>query len=90
MKNTPAYLQKLEQLLKVLQFKLRYEKGGFKPGACTIENQRVIVINKYFDTPSRIQAIIEVMQQTPITPTADLDANSRKLLSEIMQTKIEV
>ena len=53
-KYTPAYLQKLEDLLKENNYVLRNEKGNFKSGYCILQDKRVIVINKFATIESRI------------------------------------
>lgn len=63
---TTRTLDKLEALLKSLNYKVRYEKGNFKTGACVIESSRVIVINKFSDLESRITAIISLLKTIEI------------------------
>lgn len=62
MKFTKAQLQKIEDILKHQGYKLRYEKGNFNSGYCLVEQNRIIVINKFFDTQARGQALWEIMQ----------------------------
>ena len=40
-------LEKLEQLLRSGGYRVRYEKGNFKTGACVLQNSKVVVINKF-------------------------------------------
>ena len=37
---TPHTLEKLEILLKTAGYKVRYEKGNFKTGACLLQNSK--------------------------------------------------
>ena len=60
-KYTPAYLKKLEDLLKDNGYDVRYEKGNFKSGFCILEAKKVVVINKFSTIESRIQALIEIV-----------------------------
>lgn len=60
-KFTPAYLKKLEELLKEQTYEVRYEKGNFRSNYCLIEAKRVVVINKFSTLESRIQALIEII-----------------------------
>ncbi len=55
-------LDKLEQLLKSLDYKVRYEKGNFKTGACILENSRVIVVNKFSNLESKILSLAGLLQ----------------------------
>jgi hypothetical protein len=61
-KFTPAYLKKLEETLKECSYEVRYEKGNFKSGYCLLEAKKVVVINKFSTLESRIQALVEILQ----------------------------
>lgn len=67
MKYTKAQLLKIEDILKTQGYKLRYEKGNFNSGFCVVEQNKVIVINKFFDSQARGQVLWEIIQ------TLDLD-----------------
>ena len=60
-KYTPAYLKKLEDLLKDNGYDVRNEKGNFKSGFCILEDKKVAVINKFSTIESRIQALVEIV-----------------------------
>ena len=60
---TPTTLQKFEQLFREAQYVVRYEKGNFKAGYCILQDKKVVVINKYFDTESRINSLLEILSQ---------------------------
>lgn len=60
-KFTPAYLKKLEEILKEQAYEVRYEKGNFRSNYCLLEAKRVVVINKFSSLESRIQALIEII-----------------------------
>ncbi|MEY3444596.1 MAG: hypothetical protein RLZZ519_2877 [Bacteroidota bacterium] len=89
MKPTKQLQEKLEALFKVLEFKVRYEKGSFKSGYCIIEEQNVVVINKFFPMESKVGALIEILRQVDVDETK-LDENERKLLHKVRQTEIQL
>lgn len=60
-KYTNNTLNKLEDLLKKQQYKIRYEKGNFKAGYCLINANKVAVVNKFFTQESRINALIDII-----------------------------
>jgi hypothetical protein len=62
-KFTPAYLKKLEDVLKEGGYEVRYEKGNFKSGYCLLELKKVVVVNKFSTLESRIQALLEIINQ---------------------------
>lgn len=55
---TQHTLDKLEQLLKEIGYKVRYEKGNFKTGSCLMENNKIIVVNKFSNLESKITALV--------------------------------
>jgi hypothetical protein len=48
--------------LKECSYEVRYEKGNFKSGYCLLEAKKVVVINKFSTLESRIQALVEILQ----------------------------
>ncbi len=60
-KYTTTSLEKLEQLITELGYKIRYEKGNFKAGYCIINTTKVCVINKFFTQESRINTLLEIV-----------------------------
>ena len=82
-------LEKLETLLKTTGYRVRYEKGNFKTGACLLQNSRVIVINKFAGLESKILSISE------LAGTLDLDYNlldekQKAFVQQLKQTKLEL
>lgn len=65
-KNTPANLQKIEQILKDLNYVIRYEKGNFQAGHCIVKNKKVIIVNKFYTTEARIAAFLELITEVDI------------------------
>lgn len=63
---TTHTLEKLEQLLSKLGYKVRYEKGNFKSGSCILEAHKVIVINKFSNLDAKIAAMIQLVQQSTV------------------------
>jgi len=60
---TQHTLDKLEHLLESLGYNVRYEKGNFKTGACVLESNKVIVINKFSDIDTKINSLIGMLHQ---------------------------
>ncbi len=85
---TQHTLDKLESLLNTLGFKLRYEKGNFKTGACVLEKNRVIIINKFSNLESKIIALADLLQNTE-TDDGLLEEKQKAFLYLLKQTKIE-
>jgi hypothetical protein len=85
---TQHTLDKLESLLRSLGFKLRYEKGNFKTGACLLEQSRVIIVNKFSNLESKIIALADLLQKTE-TDDSLLDEKQKAFLYLLKQTKLE-
>jgi hypothetical protein len=82
-------LEKLELLLRAGGYKVRYEKGNFKTGACVLQSSRVVVINKFSNLESKIQSILELFLELDIDHQL-LDDKQIALLHQIKQTKLQL
>lgn len=88
-KTSPAYLKKIEILLKEAGLKLRYEKGNFKSGHCLLEEQQIVVVNKFYTVETKIQALTDILQQMQL-PLDTLTPESRLLYQELQQTGLKL
>ena len=61
MKYTQHNLDKIEKVAEECGYVIRYERGTFQSGYCILQDRKVIVINKFFQTEGRINALIELM-----------------------------
>lgn len=88
---TPHNLEKLENLFKQLGYRVRYEKGNFKTGACVLQNSKVVVVNRFIDTEAKIGALTDLMAVLPLDPViGNLDEKQKQLLLSIRQIKLEI
>ncbi len=85
---TQHTLDKLEQIFRSLGYKLRYEKGNFKTGACVLEQSRVIIVNKFSNLESKILALADLARNTEADDSL-LDEKQKAFLYSLKQTKIE-
>jgi len=86
---TPTTLQKLEQVFRESGFMVRYEKGNFKAGYCILLDKKVAVINKYFDTESRINSLLDMLGEIDVDE-AKLTERSAAFLQHIKEAKVNV
>jgi len=49
-------------MLSDLGYKLRYEKGNFKTGACVFQNTKIIVVNKFSNLEIKINALVQLLK----------------------------
>jgi len=63
---TRHFLKKLEELFEGMGYTIRYAKGNFQSGYCMVENQKIAVINKFFETEGRVGVLMEILDQLEI------------------------
>lgn len=81
-KYTAATLSKIEEIIELSGYTLRYEKGNFRSGFCVLDDRNVVVVNKFFDMEGRINSLIDIMAELQIEPTT-LPDNLRSLYDRI-------
>lgn len=86
---TSHTLEKLELLLKSLEYKVRYEKGNFKTGACVLESSKVVVVNKFSTLESKINSLAELLQSMQ-TDEGLLDEKQKQFLYLLKQTSLQL
>jgi len=86
---TSHTLEKLEILLRTAGYRVRYEKGNFKTGACTLLSSRVIVVNKYSNLESKIIAITGLLKELEVDHQL-LDDKQTAFLHQIKQTRLQL
>ncbi len=86
MKYTSSFLTRLEDLIAESDYTLRYEKGNFKSGHCLLREQKIIVINKFYTTEGKINAILEILKSVELN-TERFSEKSRRLYDELLQTE---
>ncbi|MBK1439288.1 hypothetical protein JHJ32_04755 [Parapedobacter sp. ISTM3] len=87
--NTQHSLDKLEALLKDLGYRVRYEKGNFKTGACVLQSSKVVVVNRFSNLEMKIGALMGILRDMP-TDSGTLDEKQKQFLRSIKQTKLTI
>ena len=86
---TTHTLEKLEILLRTAGYRVRYEKGNFKTGACLLLNNKIIVVNKFSNLESKIHAIVELIRELELDYQV-LDDKQITFLQQIKQTRLQL
>ncbi|BAU55788.1 hypothetical protein [Mucilaginibacter gotjawali] len=81
-------LEKLEMLLRTTGYKVRYEKGNFKTGACLLLNSKIVVVNKFSGLESKILGLIELARTLEMDLSL-LDEKQAAFLHQLKQTTLE-
>jgi hypothetical protein len=79
-------LDKIERIIEESGYVIRYERGTFQSGYCILQEKKVVVLNKFFQTEGRINTLIDLMPQLDIQFDA-LTHESQKLYDEIMHAE---
>lgn len=65
---TKHSLQKLEGIFEELGYVIRYEKGNFNSGYCIVEERKIAVINRFFETEARMNALLDILESIEFEP----------------------
>lgn len=87
-KVSKSNLDKLEQIFVELSYTIRYERGTFNAGYCIVEDKRVVVINKYYDTEARINVLLDILS-TLLVMEDSLSKSSLVFYKYILKKEIE-
>ncbi|MEO6538535.1 MAG: hypothetical protein ABIT07_10470 [Ferruginibacter sp.] len=85
MKFTPATLDKIEKILQESGYVIRYERGTFQSGYCILQEKKVVVLNKFFQTEGRINTLIDLIPQLNVNFDS-LTLESQKLYTELVNS----
>lgn len=87
-KYTTSFLTKLEDLVSESDYMLRYEKGNFKSGYCLLKEQKIMIVNKFYPTEGKINALLDILK-TIALDTNRFTEKSLKLYEELTQTEVK-
>jgi hypothetical protein len=83
MKYTQNNLDKIEKIIEECGYVIRYERGTFQSGYCILQDKKVVVLNKFFQTEGRINTLIDLLPQLDINIDL-LTHESQKLYEELV------
>jgi hypothetical protein len=86
-KYTNQFLTKLEEMIAESDYVLRYEKGTFKSGYCLLREQKIMIVNKFFTTDGKINALLDILKTVQLDTTRFTE-KSLKLHQELSQTEV--
>lgn len=88
MKFTQHQLDKIEKIIEESGYVIRYERGTFQSGYCILQEKKVVVLNKFFQTEGRINTLIDLLPQLNIHFDS-LTHESQKLYEELMKSPVD-
>lgn len=83
-KYTNQFLIKLQEVIAESDYTLRYEKGNFKSGFCVLKDQKIIMVNKFYPTEGKINALYEILRTVPLD-TSRFTEKNQKFYHELTQ-----
>jgi hypothetical protein len=86
-KYTNQFLLKLEEMIAESDYILRYEKGNFKSGYCLLKEQKIMIVNKFFATEGKINALLDILKGISLDTTRFTE-KSLKLYQELSQAEV--
>jgi len=87
-KYTTSFLTKLEDIIAESDYILRYEKGNFKAGYCVLKDQKIVIVNKFYTTEGKINALLEILK-TVALDTRRFSEKSLALYAEVSQMEVK-
>lgn len=85
---TKHSLQKLEVIFQEAGYVIRYEKGNFNSGYCIVENRKIIIVNKFYETEARVNTLLELLPTIDVEP-ALLSEKSAKFYRQALKNEAE-
>ena len=77
-------LDKIEKVVAESGYIIRYERGTFQSGYCILESKKVVVLNKFLQTESRINTLIDLIPLLTAINPDHLSPESKKMYQEVM------
>ncbi len=68
---------------------LRYEKGNFKSGYCLLREQKIMIVNKFYTTEGKINALLEILKSTELD-ISRFSEKSKSLYEELVQAEVKI
>ena len=88
-KYTSQFLTKIEDMIAESDYILRYEKGSFKSGYCLLREQKIMIVNKFYTTEGKINALLEIIKSTELD-TSRFSEKSKALFEELASTGVKI
>ncbi len=82
MKATKSNQEKLHDILRSLDFTIRYERGNFTGGYCMVKSEQIIIINKFFPLESKINTLVDILKVLEIDKNK-LEEHQVRLLDKV-------
>lgn len=85
---TTTTIEKLEALLKTQGYKVAYEKGNFRTAACVLNQNKVVVVNKFSTVESKVNSMSDLVKNITFDDTL-LSDKQKNFLLQLQQTTLQ-
>jgi len=82
-------VDEVEDLSAESDYVLRYEKGNFKSGYCLLRDQRIMIVNKFFTTEGKINALLDILKIV-VLDTSKFSEKNIKLYEDLSQAEVQI
>ncbi len=89
-KYNKSFLEKLENLFAASDYVLRYEKGNFKSGYCILNENKVVMVNKYYTLEGKINTLVDIVKELNFNPKDFKDKKNQEYITELQQTILKL
>ena len=84
-KYTKTTLKKIEDIFKAQGYTVRYEKGSFTSGYCLVEERKIAIINRFYDTEGRINTLLDILSTATDVNEDLFEEKEQKFYNQIMK-----
>lgn len=88
MKFTNTVLKKVENIFEENGYTIRYEKGNFNPDYCILEQKKIVIVNKYFDTEAKVTSLLAIIQKIKMDRTK-MSAEAIQFYEKLAQLELK-
>ena len=85
MKFTSAKKKKIERIFEELGYSIRYEKGRFNSGHCVVHEDKMVIINRFFDTEGRARVLFDILISLRNLDESRLSEESQKFFNSLVK-----
>lgn len=85
-KYTKTTLKKIEDIFKAQGYTVRYEKGSFTSGYCLVEERKIAIINRFYDTEGRINTLLDILSTATDINEELFEEKEQKFYNQIMKS----
>jgi len=85
-KYTKTTLKKIEEIFKTQGYTVRYEKGSFTSGYCLVEERKIAIINRFYDTEGRINTLLDILSTATDINEELFEEKEQKFYNQLMKS----